>query len=117
MTCLPNWTVLYPILYLESSSRTTHAGFRNEDAEDENVPYPEVQEEAPDSNPDGRALEAEPDGLEGEDLRRVVVRVDLTNWEIRSRTLIPFSFPFERLPRGLHISGIWRWTDSFISEY
>ena len=32
------------------------------------VPYSEVQEEAPDSNPDGRALEAEPDGLEVEDL-------------------------------------------------
>ena len=88
MTCLPNWTVLYPILYLESSSRTTHAGFRNEDAEDENVPYPEVQEEAPDSNPDGRALEAEPDGLEVEDLRWVLVRVDLTNWEIRLIYLI-----------------------------
>ena len=29
----------------------------------------EVQEEVPDSNPDGRALEAEPDGLEVEDLR------------------------------------------------
>ena len=27
------------------------------------VPYPEVQEEALDSNPDGRALEAEPDGF------------------------------------------------------
>ena len=42
--------------------------FRNEDAENESVPYTEVQEEAPDSNPDGRAPEAEPDGLEGEDL-------------------------------------------------
>ena len=81
MTCLPNWTVLYPILYLESSSRTTHAGFRNKDAENESVPYPEVQEEAPDSNPDGRALEAEPDGLEVEDLHWdwVLVRVGLTN--------------------------------------
>ena len=39
------------------------------DAENKSVPYPEVQEEAPDSNPDGRALEAEPDGLEVEDLR------------------------------------------------
>ena len=58
-----------PGLVLESSSRTTHAGFRNEDAENESVPYPEVQEEAPDSNPDGRALEAEPDGLKVEDLR------------------------------------------------
>ena len=82
MTCLPNWTVLYPILYLESSSRTTHAGFQNENAENESVPFPEVQEEAPDSNPDGQALEAEPDGLEVEDLRWVLVRVDLTNWEI-----------------------------------
>ena len=52
------------------------------------VPYPEVQEEAPDSNPDGRALEAEPDGLEVEDLRWVLVRVDLTNWEIRLIYLI-----------------------------
>ena len=33
------------------------------------VPYAEVQEEAPDSNSDRRALEAEPDGLEVEDLR------------------------------------------------
>ena len=33
MTCLPSWTVLYPILYFESSSCTTQAGFRNEDAE------------------------------------------------------------------------------------
>ena len=82
MTCLPDWTVLYPVLHLESSSRTTHAGFRNKDAENESVPYPEVQKEAPDSNPDGRALEAEPDGLEVEDLRWVLVRVDLTNWEI-----------------------------------
>ena len=57
-----------PGLVLESSSRTTHAGFRNEDAENESVRYPEVQEEAPDSNPDGRAPEAEPDGLEVEDL-------------------------------------------------
>ena len=56
-------------MYLESSSRTTHAGFRNEDPENESVPYTEVQEEAPDSNPDGRAPEAEPDGLEVEDLR------------------------------------------------
>ena len=43
--------------------------FRNEDAENESVPYPEVQEEAPDSNPDGQALEEEPDELEVEDLR------------------------------------------------
>ena len=50
-------------------SLPTHAGFPNEDAENESVPYPEVKEEAPDSNPDGRALEAEPDGLEVEDLR------------------------------------------------
>ena len=42
-----------PGLVLESSSRTTHAGFRNEDAENESVPYPEVQEETPDSNPQG----------------------------------------------------------------
>ena len=56
-----------PGLVLESSSRTTHAGFRNEDAENESVRYPEVQEEAPDSNPDGRSLQdAEPDGLEVE---------------------------------------------------
>ena len=68
MTCLPNWTVLYPILYLESSSRTTHADSRNEDAKNESVPYTEVQEKAPDSNSDGRALEAEPDGLEVKDL-------------------------------------------------
>ena len=39
--------------------------------ENESVPYPEVQEEYPDSNPDGRALEAESDGLEVEDLRWV----------------------------------------------
>ena len=45
------------------------------DAENKSVPYPEVQEEAPDSNPDGRALEAESDGLKVEDLRRVLVRV------------------------------------------
>ena len=51
-------------------------------AENDSVPYPEVQEEAPDSNPDGQALEAEPDGLEVEDLRWGLVRVDLTNWEI-----------------------------------
>ena len=82
MTCLPNWTDLYPILYLESSSRTTHAGFQNENAENESVLFPEVQEEAPDSNPDGQALEAEPDGLEVEDLRWELVRVELTNWEI-----------------------------------
>ena len=56
-------------MYLASSFCTTHAGFRKEDAENESVPYPEDQEEAPDSNPDGRALEAEPDGLEVEDLR------------------------------------------------
>ena len=64
--------------------RTTHSGFRNEDAENASVPYMylEVQEEAPDSNPDGQALEAEPDGLEVEDLRWVLVRVDLTNCEI-----------------------------------
>ena len=84
MTCLPNWTVLYSILYLDSSSSTTHAGFRNEDAENASVPYMylEVQEEASDSNPDGQALEAEPDGLVVEDLGWVLVRVDLTNWEI-----------------------------------
>ena len=66
-----------PGLVLKSSSRTTHAGFRNEDAENESVPYPEVQEEAPDSNPDGRAPEAEPDGLEGEDL--LGNSIDLSN--------------------------------------
>ena len=112
MTCLPNWTVLYPILYLESSSRTTHARFRNEDAENESVPYPEVQEEAPDSNPDGRALEAEPDGLEVEDLHWVLVREDLTNWEIRLIYLIFMLWHY-----WLYISGIWRWTNLFISEY
>ena len=80
MTCLPNWTVLHLILYLESSSRTTHAGFRNEDAVNESAPYPELQEGSPDSNPDGRAQElAEPNGFKVEDLRRVLVRVDLTN--------------------------------------
>ena len=56
-------------MYLESSSHTTHGGFRNQDAANESVPYLEVQEEAPDSNSDGRALEAEPDGLEVENLR------------------------------------------------
>ena len=60
------------------------AGFRNEDAENESVPFPELQEEAPDPNLDGRAQElAEPNGLKVEDLRRVLARVDLTNWEIR----------------------------------
>ena len=48
--------VPYPVSYLES--RTIHAGFRNEDAEHESVPYSEHQEEAPDSNPDGRAQQA-----------------------------------------------------------
>ena len=37
--CLPKWTVPYAISYLES--RTIHAGFRNEDAEHESVPYSE----------------------------------------------------------------------------
>ena len=112
MTCLPDWTVRYAIFYLDSSSRTTHAGFRNEDAENASVPYPEVQEEAPDSNPDGQALEAEPDGLEVEDLRWVLVRVDLTNWEIRLIYLIFMLWHY-----WPYITGIWRWTDSFISEY
>ena len=76
MICLPNRTFLYPVMYLESSSRTTQAGFWNEDAVNESAPYPEVQEEAPNSNPDGRAQElAEPSGFEVEDLRRVLVRV------------------------------------------
>ena len=60
MTCLPNWTVLYPILYLESSSRTSHAGFRNEDAVNESAPYPELQEGSPDYNPDGRVGKCRP---------------------------------------------------------
>ena len=52
----PYWTwQVYPILYLESSSLTTHAGFRNEDAVNEGFPYLEVQEGSPDSNSDGRA--------------------------------------------------------------
>ena len=55
MTCLPNWTVLYPFLYLESSSRTTHAGFQNEDAAKESAPYLELQEGSTDYNPDGQA--------------------------------------------------------------
>ena len=76
MTCVPNWTVLYPILYLESSSRTTHACFQNEDTVNESAPYPELQKGSPDSNPDGQAQElAEPNGFEVEDLRRVLVRV------------------------------------------
>ena len=85
-------------------------GFRNEGAEYESVPYSEHQEEAPDSNPDGRAKQAEPDGLEVEDLRRVLVRIDLpqlTNWEIR---LI-------YIKALLAISRIFRWTGSLISEY
>ena len=86
-------------------SRTTQAGFRNEDAEYESVPYPELQEEAPDSNPDGRALEAKPDRLEVEDFRGVLVRVDLTNWEIRLIYVIAL----------LAISSICRWTDSYSS--
>ena len=77
MTCLPNWTAPYPVLYLESSSRTTHPGFWNEGADNESVPYRKVQGrghshelmvQAPDSNPDGRAQEAQPNGLEVEDL-------------------------------------------------
>ena len=97
---LPN---LVPRVFV---SRTTQAGFRNEDAECESVPYPELQEEAPDSNPDGRALEAKPDRLEVEDFRGVLVRVDLTNWEIRLIYVIAL----------LAISSICRWTDSIISE-
>ena len=80
------------------------AGFRNEDAE-----Y-ELQEEAPDSNPDGRVQQAEPDGLEVENLRRVLVKIDLpqlTNWEIRLIYVMAL----------LAISRICRWTGSFISEY
>ena len=88
-------------------SRTTQAGFRNEDAEYESVPYPELQEEATGSNPDGRALEAEPERLEVEGFRGVLVRVDLTNWEIRLIYVIAL----------LAISRIRRWTDSFISEH
>ena len=85
-------------------------GFRNEGAEYESVPYSEHQEEAPDSNPDGRAQQAEPDGLEVEDLRRVLVRIDLpqfTNWEIRLMYIMTL----------LAISRIFRWTGSFIFEY
>ena len=73
---MPNWTVLYPTLYIESPSRPTHACFRNEDAVNESAPYPELQEGSPDSNPDGRAQElAELNGFDVEDLRRVLVRV------------------------------------------
>ena len=95
-------------MYLESSFCTTHVGFRNEDAENESVPYPEVQEEAPDSNPDGRALEAEPDGLEVEGLRRVLVRVDLTNWEIRliyiyAMALLAIHLKYLTLDRLIHL--------------
>ena len=79
--CLPKWTDSYPISFLETSSRTTHAGFRNKDDEYESVPYAKLEDEAPDSNPEVRAMEAEPDGLEVEDLRGVLVRVDLTNWK------------------------------------
>ena len=85
-------------------------GFRNEGAEYESVPYSEHQEEAPDSSPDGRAQQAEPDGLEVEDLRRVLVRIDLpqiTNWEIRLIYIMAL----------LAISRIFRWTGSFIFEY
>ena len=59
-----------------SSSRNTDAGFRKEDAVNENAPYPELQEGSPDSSPDGLAQElAEPNGFEVEDLHRVLVRV------------------------------------------
>ena len=66
-------------MYLESSSLTSHADFQNEDAENEGVPYPEVhQDKLPILlNPDGRAQEAEPNGLEEEDLRSLLE--DLTN--------------------------------------
>ena len=48
--------------------------------ENESAPDPELQEGSPDSNPDGQAQEpTEPNGFEVEDLRRVLVRVDLTN--------------------------------------
>ena len=67
-------------MYLEALSRTTHAGFRNEDAENESVPYPQLQEDAPDSNPDRWVQElAEHNGLQVEDLCGVLVRGDLTN--------------------------------------
>ena len=46
------------LISLASIRKTIHAGFRNEDAEQESVPYSEHQEEAPDSNPDGRAQQA-----------------------------------------------------------
>ena len=55
-----------PSLVPRVFSRTAHACFGNKDAGYESVPDPEPQEEAPYSNPDGRALEAEPDGLEEE---------------------------------------------------
>ena len=41
VTCVPKWTVSLTILYLESSSRTAHADFRNEDAGYGSVPYTE----------------------------------------------------------------------------
>ena len=56
-----------PIRVPRVFSRTAHACFANKDVGHESVPDPEPQEEAPDSNPDGRSLqEAEPDGLEVE---------------------------------------------------
>ena len=58
MTSLPKWTIPYPISFLDSSSRTTHAGFRNEDDEYESVPYAKLENEAPDSYPEGRAMVA-----------------------------------------------------------
>lgn len=56
-----------PCLVPRVFSRTAHACFANKDVGHESVPDPEPQEEAPDSNADGRALqEVEPDGIEVE---------------------------------------------------
>jgi hypothetical protein len=73
---------------------------------------PELLEEDPDSDPDGRALKAEPDdnGLEVEELRWLLaaaVWVEFTSWEIRLISVIAL----------LAISRICRWTDLSISKY
>ena len=66
---LPNLVPRVFVLHMQRKTRERETNAMNEDAENASVPYREVQEEAPDSNPDWRALEAEPDGLELEDLR------------------------------------------------
>ena len=112
MTCLPDWTVLYPVLSSNLRLALHMLVFGTKKQRMRVSATLKFRKKLPILIQTGDHQKQSQMDLEGEDLCWVLVRVDLTKWEIRLIYLIFMLWHY-----WLYISGIWRWTDSFISEY